>query len=90
MSGFIAPPPPSSLVSGPITTVQANGNDAFFHGRVYAGTDASGIQSASGMMAGTGAPGAGAGNNGDIYFRSDGGAGTTLYQRRAGAWVGIV
>jgi hypothetical protein len=35
-------------------------------------------------------PAAGLGNNGDIFWNTTGGAGTTIYQKRAGAWVGIV
>lgn len=58
--------------------------------KVYPGTDGGAAQSASGLYAGTGAPNNANGSNGDIYFRSDGGAGTTIYQRRAGAWTGIV
>lgn len=58
--------------------------------RIMPGTPAGADQSASGIYAGTGAPNNADGNNGDFYFRSDGGAGTTIYQRRAGAWVGIV
>lgn len=42
------------------------------------------------LTQGTGAPGAGLGSDGDFYFRTDGGALTTIYQKRAGAWVGIV
>jgi len=59
-------------------------------GQLYPTTDAGASQTASGLFAGTGAPNNTNGNNGDIYFRSDGGALTTIYQRRAGAWVGIV
>lgn len=47
-------------------------------------------QTATGLTAGTGAPFNADGQNGDFYFRSDGGALTTIYQKRAGAWVGIV
>lgn len=39
---------------------------------------------------GTGVPLAGLGANGDFYFRVDGAALTTIYQKRGGAWVGIV
>lgn len=39
---------------------------------------------------GTGVPPNGVGVNGDTYTRIDGGALTTIYQKRAGAWVGIV
>ena len=42
------------------------------------------------IYGGSGAPNNANGNNGDIYFRSDGGALTTIYQRRAGTWTGIV
>lgn len=47
-------------------------------------------QTACAIYAGSGAPSNVDGANGDIYFRSNGGALTTIYQRRAGAWVGIV
>lgn len=42
------------------------------------------------FLFGTGAPSSSAGNNGDFYFRADGGSLTTIYQKRAGAWVGVV
>jgi hypothetical protein len=56
----------------------------------YPATPAAVSQTACSLYAGTGAPNNANGANGDIYFRSDGGALTTIYQRRAGAWVGIV
>lgn len=37
-----------------------------------------------------GAPSNAVGANGNFYFRSDGAALTTIYQKRAGAWIGIV
>lgn len=55
--------------------------------KIFPGTDGAAAQSASGLYAGTGVPNNANGANGDIYFRSDGGAGTTIYQRRAGTWV---
>lgn len=58
--------------------------------QIYPGTGTNLRQDKAGLLAGEGAPDAGAGNNGDIYFRSDGGALTTIYQKRAGSWVGIV
>jgi hypothetical protein len=58
--------------------------------KVYPPTPAMVLQTATAMYGGTGAPNNANGANGDIYFRSDGGALTTVYQRRAGAWVGIV
>jgi hypothetical protein len=42
------------------------------------------------IFMGAGAPNNANGSNGDIYFRTDGGSLTTIYQRRAGSWVGIV
>jgi hypothetical protein len=56
----------------------------------YPATPAAASQSATSVYGGTGAPVNGEGANGDIYIRSDGGALTTIYQRRAGAWVGIL
>lgn len=45
---------------------------------------------ASGLWSGSGVPLNATGNNGDIYFNALGGALTTIYQKRAGAYVGIV
>lgn len=59
-------------------------------GGIQPGTDAAAFQTACSLYAGTGVPSNANGINGDIYFRSDGGAGTAIYQKRAGAWVGIV
>jgi len=42
------------------------------------------------VYGGTGVPSNAQGNNGDIYFNQAGAALTTMYQKRAGAWVGIV
>jgi len=39
---------------------------------------------------GSGVPPNSIGNNGDQYWNTAGGAGTTLYQKRAGVWVGLV
>lgn len=47
-------------------------------------------QTNTAFYGGTGAPANGDGINGDFYFRSDGGALTTIYHKRGGAWVGIV
>lgn len=62
----------------------------FTKSHIYPGTGAGTDQDKAGLLAGEGAPSNGNGNNGDFYFRSDGGALTTIYQKRAGAWVGIV
>jgi len=39
------------------------------------------------LFTGVGVPAASLGNNGDFYFRTDGGAATCIYQKRTGAWV---
>lgn len=54
------------------------------------GALAGATSSAVSFYAGTGAPNNANGVNGDSYWRLDGGALTTIYQRRAGAWVGII
>lgn len=64
--------------------------DQYLGGGLFLGTDAKAIQTACELFAGTGAPNNANGQNGDVYFRSDGGAGTTIYQKRAGSWTGIV
>ena len=58
--------------------------------KIFAGTDAGAAQTASGIYAGTGAPSNANGNNGDYYFRSDGGVTTHIYFKAAGAWAGII
>ena len=58
--------------------------------KIFPGTDAGAGQTAAGIYAGTGAPSNANGNNGDYYFRSDGGATTHLYFKTAGAWSGII
>lgn len=59
-------------------------------GKFYPVEDDGVIQSACAIYAGTGAPNDANGANGDIYFRSDGAALTTTYQRRAGVWTGLL
>jgi hypothetical protein len=49
-----------------------------------------GANAVMGFSMGSGAPNNANGNNGDVYVRQDGGALSTIYQRRAGAWVGIL
>jgi hypothetical protein len=39
---------------------------------------------------GAGAPAVGLGTDGELYFRSDGAALTTMYQKRLGVWVGLL
>lgn len=77
----------ASVLSG---NLNVSTGDAQFVAHVYPGTPAIAQQTACGLLAGTGAPNNANGNNGDVYFRSDGGSLTTIYQKRAGSWVGIV
>lgn len=46
--------------------------------------------SSSRLRAGTGAPGAGLGSNGDIYFRTDGTTSTCIYFKAGGAWTALL
>lgn len=69
------------------------GTDGHFHmtaGKFYPSAPTAVTQSNTAIYGGSGAPNNANGADGDIYFRSDGGALTTIYQRRAGAWVGII
>ncbi len=59
-------------------------------GAVFPGNGAGAQQKLVGLTAGSGAPNNAVGQDGWLYFRQDGGAGTTIYQRRSGSWVGIV
>lgn len=72
-----------------ITQIADNGTTKI-SGGLYAGTPAFATQGSCAIYAGLGAPNNGEGVNGDMYFNGAGGAGTTIYQKRAGAWVGIV
>ena len=48
-------------------------------------------QNVAGIYFVSGAPPAGTlGSDGEFAFRTDGGALTTIYQKRAGVWVGVV
>lgn len=73
-----------------ITFITAGTGTARFSNKIYPGTPAAATQTAAGLSAGTGAPSNSDASDGDFYFRSDGGALTSIYQKRAGAWVGIV
>lgn len=61
-----------------------------FVDKIYPATDAATFQATTGVYAGTGAPNNANGANNDFYLRGDGGALTTIYQKRAGAWVGVI
>jgi len=58
--------------------------------KIFPGTDGAARQTTAGIYAGTGVPNNANGNNGDYYFRADGGVGTHLYFKAAGAWAGII
>lgn len=58
--------------------------------KFFPADDGGGTQSATAFYGGTGAPNNANGANGDFYFRGDGGALTTIYHKRVGAWVGII
>lgn len=53
-------------------------------------TPAGAAQTNTALYGGSGAPNNANGNNGDFYFRSDGGAGTRIYFKTGGSWTGIV
>jgi hypothetical protein len=57
---------------------------------IQAGAYAGGTNIGGTISYGTGAPNNANGVNGDIYLRVDGGVLTTIYQRRAAVWTGIV
>lgn len=72
-----------------VSYVDVNTLGLVFNRAVFPGsgvTDGA-TQVATGLLAGTGVPTNSVGQNGDFYFRSDGGAGTAIYQRRGGVWV---
>jgi hypothetical protein len=60
-------------------------------GKVYPGTDAATLQTASGLYAGTGVPNNANGANGDFYLRGDGtvAGNTVMYHKEAGSWVAL-
>jgi hypothetical protein len=57
---------------------------------VYPGTG-SAAQTAAGLLAGTGNPGAGVGNNGDFYFRADciHGFSDCVWHKESGSWYDV-
>lgn len=73
-----------------MTLTTAGTGTVRFNNKIYPGTPAAATQTAAGLSGGTGAPSNSDASDGDFYFRSDGGALTSIYHKRAGAWVGIV
>lgn len=58
--------------------------------KLYPVRDTGATQAVTAVYAGNGAPNNANGANGDFYLRGDGAAGTFIYHKAAGAWVGIV
>lgn len=79
-----------ATASNQVTLGDANVTTLRTAGKIQPGDDSGGYQSATGMYGGTGAPNNANGIDGDFYLRSDGGALTTIYHKRAGTWVGVV
>jgi hypothetical protein len=79
---------PALLLSGSANWIVANSTtrSSQFYGSISPGSAAS-TSGTCNFWTVTGVPGAGLGANGDFAFRSDGGAGTCIYQKRAGSWV---
>jgi phage I-like protein len=50
-------------------------------------TEVTALTARNQILNGSGVPGAGLGNNGDLYINDTGGVGTFLYGKIAGAWV---
>jgi hypothetical protein len=88
ISGSVANPtttPAITLALGDITPNKVSATSY-----IRPGTPAGAGQTATGIYAGTGVPNNADGQNGDYYFRSDGGVGTHIYYRSAGAWAGVI
>jgi len=79
-----------AVTSGGVQTAEFRDVDVRLSSRFLPGTPAGAFQSSLGIYGGAGVPSNSNGVNGDIYFNSTGGTGTTMYQKRAGAWSGIV
>lgn len=60
---------------------------SIIHSAAFATNAGVRLNSAAYLYSGAGVPANATGNDGDLYFRTDGGAGTTIYQRRVGVWV---
>lgn len=58
--------------------------------KLFPSTAAGALQTATSLYGGTGAPNNADGNDGDYYFRSNGGVATHIYFKAAGAWAGII
>jgi hypothetical protein len=74
-----------TVINGEITTI--NGQITTINGEIT--TINSEIAALALIRNGSGAPGAGLGNNGDLYLNNTGGAGTRLYGKIAGSWTAI-
>lgn len=80
------------LNAGTIAFRYSGGTGAFFHGAVIVQSSLK-ISNTATLFAGTAAPGAGTGANGDIYFQNNNAinaGATNWYKKAAGAWTGLV
>lgn len=77
----------TGTATGTAPTIAAGGETNVALNLVSGGTQGIQINGAAALLSGAGVPAVGNGNNGDLWLRTDGGAGTTIYQKRAGAWV---
>jgi hypothetical protein len=87
------PTGPWTAVPNSATVVVVNSTDAPGDltpaGAVFPGSG-TGPQIASAVIAGNGVPSNGVGQNGWFYFRADGGVGSNVYKKTAGAWAAIL
>ena len=81
---------PLDVASGGTGTASSLTAALTMDGPIYPATPLGVAQKAIAIYGGNGAPDITGGVNGDVYFRSDGAALTTIYQKRAGLWTGIV
>lgn len=82
----------ANLAIGESLMLANNGAGLGFYppGMAAGGGANAGPQNNNALWGGSGIPPVGGGNNGDFYFRADGGAGTSIYMKRGGAWVAIL
>lgn len=76
------------VLQGQVTTL--NTEVGVLQGQVTTlNTEVAALQARNQILNGAGVPGAGTGNDGDLYLNNTGGAGSRLYGKIAGAWVMI-
>lgn len=80
---------PNSAGAMDLGTTGVPWGSGYFEDAIYPGDTAG---HGPGLWAGSGAPGAGLGANGDFYFRSDGvvASSPVIYHKESGSWVTVV